>query len=65
VSTQDKRAEVVPLWTIDDVAAYLRVPLETVRAWRKRRTGPPARRCGKYLRFDPERVRAWFNEEAG
>ena len=49
-----------PLWSISDVAAYLGVPVETVREWRKRRTGPTGRRVGKHLRYDPAEVRAWF-----
>jgi len=60
VSTKDA-ARLEPAWTIDDVAEYLRVPVETLRTWRKKRTGPPARRCGKHLRYDPDAVRAWLN----
>lgn len=48
-------------WSIHDVAEYLQVPVETLRTWRKKRTGPPARRCGKHLRYDPDAVRAWLN----
>ncbi|HEY9440323.1 MAG TPA: helix-turn-helix domain-containing protein [Streptomyces sp.] len=46
--------------TPDDIAALLSVPLETVYAWRKKRTGPPGFRIGKHLRYDPEAVRAWI-----
>lgn len=59
--TQAKR-EIEQAWTIEDVAAYLRVSVETVRTWRKKRTGPPCRRAGKHLRFDPAQVRAWLND---
>ena len=48
------------LWTVADVADYLGVPVETLYAWRKRRTGPPAARIGKHLRYDPRSVREWF-----
>ena len=48
------------LWTVDQVAEYLQVPVETLYAWRKKRTGPPAGRVGKHLRYDPDDVRAWF-----
>jgi excisionase family DNA binding protein len=51
---------VQPLWTVDDTATYLGVPVETLYAWRKKRTGPPAARVGKHLRYDPDTVRAWF-----
>lgn len=56
------------LWSIDQVAAYLKIPVQTLRTWRKRRTGPPAARIGKHLRYDPARVRAWVarrSAEAG
>lgn len=56
--------QVVPsLWTVQDVATYLGVPVETIYAWRKKRTGPPGARVGKHLRFDPEAVRAWFSQQ--
>jgi hypothetical protein len=58
-------AEVVkfePLWTIEDVSAFLAIPVHTLYQWRTRRTGPPARRVGKHLRYRPEDVRTWFDE---
>ncbi|MFB7208246.1 helix-turn-helix transcriptional regulator [Streptomyces sp. NPDC051658] len=47
--------------TPDDIAALLSVPLETIYAWRKKRTGPPAIRIGKHLRYDPAAVREWID----
>jgi len=47
------------LWSIGQVAAYLKVPVQTLRAWRKHRTGPPAARIGRHLRYDPAQVRSW------
>ncbi|OXY97810.1 helix-turn-helix domain-containing protein [Streptomyces sp. 2R] len=47
--------------TPEDIAALLSVPLETVYAWRKKRTGPPGFRIGKHLRYDPTAVHAWIN----
>ncbi|MEH1167264.1 helix-turn-helix domain-containing protein [Micromonospora sp. CPCC 205539] len=52
------------LWTVDDVSAYLGVPVQTLYTWRKRRTGPPAGRVGRHLRYDPDAVRAWFEQQA-
>ncbi|WP_330480361.1 MULTISPECIES: helix-turn-helix transcriptional regulator [unclassified Streptomyces] len=46
--------------TPDDIAALFSVPLETVYAWRKKRTGPPGFRIGKHLRYDPEAVHTWI-----
>jgi excisionase family DNA binding protein len=51
---------VVPLWTVEDVAAYLGVPVQTLYQWRRKGTGPVGRRVGKYLRYDPQTVREWF-----
>lgn len=48
------------LWGAEDVAAFLGVPLRTVYQWRYTRYGPPGRRVGRYLRYDPAEVRAWF-----
>ena len=53
-----------PLWDVEDVAAYLRVPVETLYRWRKQRTGPRAARVGRHLRYDPSDVRAWLRERA-
>jgi excisionase family DNA binding protein len=52
------------LWTVEDVARYLGVPVETLYRWRKVRYGPPAARIGRYLRYDPAAVRAWVQDRA-
>lgn len=51
------------LWTIEDVSAYLVVPVGTLYQWRVRGEGPPCRRLGKHLRYEPAVVRAWFSSE--
>ncbi|MBB2941829.1 excisionase family DNA binding protein [Actinoplanes lutulentus] len=48
------------LWDIEQAAAYLGVPVQTLYAWRKRHYGPPAGRVGRHLRYDPDDVRDWF-----
>ncbi|MGW0536174.1 helix-turn-helix domain-containing protein [Streptomyces sp. NPDC003032] len=48
--------------TPDDIAEMFGVPLETVYQWRKKRTGPPGFRIGKYVRYDPTDVRAYVTE---
>ncbi|MBY8876796.1 helix-turn-helix transcriptional regulator [Actinacidiphila acidipaludis] len=50
--------------TPEDIANLFSVPLETVYAWRKKRTGPPGFRVGKHVRYDPAAVRAWTDEQA-
>ncbi|HEY6794235.1 MAG TPA: helix-turn-helix domain-containing protein [Kineosporiaceae bacterium] len=49
------------LWSVQDVADYLGVPVKTVYQWRSTGYGPPARRVGKYLRYKPAEVIAWFD----
>jgi excisionase family DNA binding protein len=46
-------------WTVDDVAAYLRISKKTIYKWRLKDEGPPAARVGKHLRYDPADVVAW------
>ncbi|WP_335618060.1 helix-turn-helix domain-containing protein [Lentzea guizhouensis] len=50
----------------EDLSAFLGVPVHTIRGWRTKNYGPPARRVGKHLRWDPAKMREWFNsaEEA-
>ena len=52
-----------PLWSVGQAAEFLGVPVQTLYAWRKKRTGPPAARVGRHLRYDPAAVRAWFLEQ--
>ncbi|WP_371527231.1 helix-turn-helix domain-containing protein [Streptomyces sp. NBC_01283] len=48
--------------TPDDIAEIFKVPKETVYQWRKKRTGPPGFRVGKYIRYDPAAVHDWARE---
>ena len=52
------------LWSVEDVSAFLRVPVETLYRWRKHKSGPPAARIGRHLRYDPADVREWFRSQA-
>ena len=54
---------VEPLWDVDDVSAFLRVPVPTLYQWRHRRVGPRAFKVGRHLRYDPADVRAWLREQ--
>ncbi len=53
-----------PLWTPDDTAEYLGVPVATLYRWRYLRTGPVAFRVGRHLRYDPAAVRKWLLDAA-
>lgn len=48
------------LWSAQDVAEFLNIPVGTVYAWRSTGVGPPGRRLGKRLRYRPADVRAWL-----
>jgi len=53
-----------PLWTAEDVAAFLRVSLSMV--YKLRRMGTlPAVRVGALFRFQPDEVRAYARGELG
>ncbi|PPK70264.1 helix-turn-helix domain-containing protein [Actinokineospora auranticolor] len=52
------------LWTVDDVSAYLGVPAKTLYQWKWRGEGPPVRKVGRHLRYDPAAVQAWFLADA-
>lgn len=49
------------LWTVDEVAAYLRVPVTTIYQWRTRGYGPVGRRVGRHLRYRAEDVARWVD----
>jgi excisionase family DNA binding protein len=51
------------LLTIEEVAEILRVPVKTLYEWRYRRTGPPAFRVGRFVRYDEKAVEAWLREQ--
>ncbi|MFG1640582.1 helix-turn-helix transcriptional regulator [Amycolatopsis sp. NPDC049252] len=47
------------LWSVEDVAAYLRVPVKTLYQWKWRGEGSPVSKVGRHLRYDAALVRAW------
>lgn len=52
------------LWTVDDVARYLRMS----RSWVQKASSAgrlPTIRLGATVRFDPETIRAWARGERG
>ena len=49
------------LWSVDEVADYLGVPKQTVYQWRTRGYGPEGVKVGKYVRYKPADVEAWFD----
>lgn len=51
------------LWTAEDTAEFLGVPVATLYQWRYHRKGPAAYRVGRWLRYDPADVRAWLLQQ--
>lgn len=47
---------------VNELAAYLDVPVKTLYAWRYRREGPPAFRAGRHLRYRWRDVQAWIDQ---
>jgi len=53
----------VQLWTRQQTADYLGVPVQTLAHWRINGRGPRAFRVGKYLRYDPADVADWLESQ--
>ncbi len=63
VNSDDGTRQPDALWKIEDVAKHLAVTVPTVRNHIKTR-GLPFKRVGGSLRFRPEEVTAWVDEQA-
>jgi predicted DNA-binding transcriptional regulator AlpA len=59
----EKPAEADRLWTAEETARFLGVPVPTLYRWRYHGTGPKAGRVGRHLRYLPADVMAWFREQ--
>ena len=53
------------LMSVEEVADFLGVPVNTLYQWRHKGTGPEAYRVGRFLRYDPDDVREWLSESTG
>ncbi|MFE7844515.1 helix-turn-helix transcriptional regulator [Microbacterium sp. NPDC057407] len=51
------------LLDINELAAYLRVPVSTIYEWRMKGRAPRAHRYGKHLTFAVSDVRAWVDAQ--
>lgn len=52
------------LMTINDLSDYLGIPVNTLYQWRSKHYGPRGVRMGKYVRYRPQDVEAWLNDQA-
>jgi hypothetical protein len=53
------------LLTSSELAAFLSIPVKTIRQWRYLGFGPRAFKVGRHLRFDPAEVARWLVSECG
>jgi hypothetical protein len=51
-------------WSSEETAAYLGVPISTLRYWSWQRTGPRSYRIGRYRKYRPTDVRRWAERQA-
>ena len=51
-----------PLMTVEDLAAYLHKPVNTIYKMRAEGTGPPGYRAGKHLLFKQREVAEWLED---
>ena len=52
------------LMTVEELAEYLAVPVQTVYRWRHRGYGPRGIKVGRYIRFRRADVETWLNSQA-
>ncbi len=52
------------LLSVEEVADFLSIPVNTLYQWRHKGTGPIAFRVGRFLRYDPAEVRDWLTANA-
>jgi hypothetical protein len=46
-------------WGTEDVAAYLGVPIASVRYWAYKGSGPPSYKIGRRRKYRPSEVKEW------
>ena len=49
------------LMTIEEVGAYLQVPIKTLYDWRHKGCGPRGMRVGRYVRYRRHDVDVWLD----
>ncbi len=51
------------MWSVQDLATFLGVPVATIYRWSSAHDGPPGYRVGRYLRFKPAEVEQWLDSQ--
>ena len=52
------------LMTLQEAAAFLRLPDKTLYTWRAKGVGPRGYRVGKHVRYRLEEIESWLSERA-
>lgn len=52
------------LWTVEGLAEYLGVPVNTVYRWRTLGKAPAGVKVGRHVRFTDAAVQTWLREHA-
>lgn len=52
------------LMTVTDLSDYLGIPVNTLYQWRTKGYGPVGVRMGKYVRYRPDDVKSWLDQQA-
>jgi excisionase family DNA binding protein len=58
--SNEKAPAAAKLWSVQDLAEYLGVPVATLYQWRAKRYGPVGLRVGKHIRYRPVDVERWL-----
>lgn len=53
------------LWSTQELADFLGLPVQTIYQWRKREYGPPGRKMGKHIRYRRSEVECWIDSLDG
>ncbi|TCP56684.1 excisionase family DNA binding protein [Tamaricihabitans halophyticus] len=59
-----KASHIGRLWSVTEVATYLGVSIKTLYQWKWRGEGPPVRKIGRHLRYEPDALYAWLTSDA-
>jgi excisionase family DNA binding protein len=65
VTPMQQKPIVSPLVTIEEAAAQLQIPIETLRKWRAQGRGPQSMKLGRHVRYDKADLDQWINEQKG
>ena len=53
----------LPMFNTEELAVHIRVPADTVKHWRYRKTGPEWFRLGHRVFYDASAVEAWIEQQ--